>query len=585
VLHEKYSSAKHQTAQPIFLSDTLPRSWGEASTAGYLSRTALKARGLKPVESGRSGVVVDPESVGLVRRSDGLCPWYVIVEDDGSDLVKVSTRSWEVFHQEDTIPVHSEPSLSNSPNSLQESSHSHSSFPPTTFPRHVQERERKPIKENDLRSKTTDTLFDPVISGQHEKTKATRRSVTGKGEPIYLPEVGVDLPSEAEAFRPEIEVFLHVLYMERVLSDDITRHDYVRLSSKVLERDFPNYRRWRPMIEGNVFEIDGTWQQDVKCLGFRPNETIRQSIYRVREITDVAMAKRLRKWRSEYKKNDRHRYLADMLTRFDFDLHSFDTLFGSSNKFETYREPGQMIADKFPAFLADDFSGRCHSAITRLLKPARHFLRVDGQPVAEIDLKCSQPFFVAVAMHEAGISCPSYFEAVETGTVYKPLMRATGMSKGEVKEAVFKMFFASNRHTSKVKREFARLWPEVSEFMHNIKAKPTKPKRGEKPTTNPGGREFARVMQIAERQFVIDAVVPAIRKAHKGLAFATIHDAVICRADMAREVERIIRETAEKVLPLKLSTSVSEYDRAWCDAQIQQKNEERLGWIRDVYLD
>lgn len=96
----------------------------------------------------------------------------------------------------------------------------------------------------------------------------------------------------------------------------------------------------------------------------------------------------------------------------------------------------QAVNDGCIAFNPEDeFGRRYHSNLTNLRSELRKYLRVDGQPLVQIDISNSQPLFQAVVAEQRGVTCPAYKQVCEEGRLYEFLGEKTGLTRERTKEA------------------------------------------------------------------------------------------------------------------------------------------------------
>jgi hypothetical protein len=201
----------------------------------------------------------------------------------------------------------------------------------------------------------------------------------------------------------------------------------------------------------------------------------------------------------------------------------------------------------------DDTSGRFHSNITNLVKGLRPYLRVDGQPLCNIDVKNSQPYLSTIILTNPGKvsymtknaafallletlkvtlteDVKKYISLVVSGQLYEYLMQefaAEGLSlnRSETKVQVLRILFARNRapknETNRKAREvFKTRFPKV----HKIFSKVRGSQRGDKFTSF---KRFAILLQRIEAYLMLDRVIKHIYKELPGTIAITIHDSVM----------------------------------------------------------
>jgi len=103
--------------------------------------------------------------------------------------------------------------------------------------------------------------------------------------------------------------------------------------------------------------------------------------------------------RAEFKRVrlDVHKYLRDQYRRLEIDLPLALRLLKKDPNYEINKIPPQQIAAKEWSFSVCRY-GRVHTDLTQCSKEVRPALRVDGQPLVEIDIANSQPLFLALLL-------------------------------------------------------------------------------------------------------------------------------------------------------------------------------------------
>ena len=162
----------------------------------------------------------------------------------------------------------------------------------------------------------------------------------------------------------------------------------------------------------------------------------------------------------------------------------------------------------------DEFGRRYHSNLTNLRSDLRKHLRVDGQPLVQIDISNSQPLFQAVVAEQHGVACPAYKQVCEEGQLYEFLGEQTGLTRKRTKQQMMaSVFFGRNDSRSRTKRAFRKHFPEVAALLDEIKAD--------------DHAELARLLQRAESDFVVRTVCDRLRRKHPKMFVATIHDSIV----------------------------------------------------------
>lgn len=228
-----------------------------------------------------------------------------------------------------------------------------------------------------------------------------------------------------------------------------------------------------------------------------------------------------------------HKWLYDGLPRVTVDetaaREEVEYLADTEGKREAYLGSIQAIIDGYFDFSVDDFAGRVHTNLSRLKRELKKHLRIDGQRPVEIDIKNSQPTFLAIVASQHAVDDPAYRNLCEQGRLYDWLAEEGEWSRAYVKEELMaKAFFSKNRYTNAVKRLFNAEFPGMAAFIDTIKTK--------------DHTKLAQVLQRAEAQYIIHGVCETIRKERPSIPAVTIHDSILTTADCSECVLQTMRE-------------------------------------------
>jgi hypothetical protein len=147
---------------------------------------------------------------------------------------------------------------------------------------------------------------------------------------------------------------------------------------------------------------------------------------------------------------------------------------GDSWRAGIYRSKLELIREKKWIFKPDEFSRRISSNLTVLKRETRSCLRVDGDTLGEIDIKCSQWLFLALTCVKRKVEDAERFLKVCENDLYRHLADKGGWSRDRVKDTLTKRcLFACNDHRcqrTRIKRAFDREFPAVAEFIREQKS-------------------------------------------------------------------------------------------------------------------
>lgn len=201
----------------------------------------------------------------------------------------------------------------------------------------------------------------------------------------------------------------------------------------------------------------------------------------------------------------------------------------------------------------DDTSGRFHSIVTNMAKGLRPYLRIKGEPLANIDIKNSQPYLSTIILTNPGKvshmtknhaftmllqtlkykdieDVKKYIYLVANGQLYEYLMQqfekaGLSLTRAETKRQVLRILFARNRTpkdetNKKCRQVFRDCFPTV----HRIFSKVRGHEPGDKFTNF---KRFAILLQRIEAFLMLDVILKRIYKELPGTIAVTVHDSIM----------------------------------------------------------
>jgi len=191
------------------------------------------------------------------------------------------------------------------------------------------------------------------------------------------------------------------------------------------------------------------------------------------------------------------------------------------------------INDKHIFYHFDDY-GRMHTNYTILKSFIRkNCLLIDGEETCEIDIPNSQPLFLTkiIDMDSNLVDQKElllFKELTISGTYYQYVMNQLGESnKKKVKEMTYKVLFGRNITTSKVDKNFKKLFPTIHQFIKNYKKE------------NGDYRVLAYDLQKAESDLVFNTVIKKVMQFYPEIKLITIHDSIVIPRKYKEEVNQI----------------------------------------------
>lgn len=210
--------------------------------------------------------------------------------------------------------------------------------------------------------------------------------------------------------------------------------------------------------------------------------------------------------------------------------------------------------------------GRCFNCLTGIKRPLRSAVRIDGQPMASVDLCCAQPALLALLIDPqkppfwllgaqtykvcgsvggGGVVLPPlpcsclaaaelerFAELVCCGKFFEWLVEATGLDRGTVKlRFLIDVLAKRGRYpASAVEQCFKEAFPGVYSFIKAVN-------RHDHGT-------LIRLLQQLEAWLVIEKVAPRLVDR---IPIVTLHDAIFCRDGDETTVEAAFQETFKEI--------------------------------------
>lgn len=192
-------------------------------------------------------------------------------------------------------------------------------------------------------------------------------------------------------------------------------------------------------------------------------------------------------------------------------------------------------------------------------------LTADGQPLVEIDVRCSQPSILANVMGSdpnrirwllRGLELPRFNEvagrgfrafqaAIEEGNLYEQLRNAASdiegaeISRDEIKTLIMRDVFGRwKRYSTAVTKAFAKLWPSVADYVWSV---------------NRGERSLIVKLQTIEARLITQLVASRLAShLPSSVGIAPVHDCLIVpNNSQAAATEAFDSVTAELGFKLK----------------------------------
>jgi hypothetical protein len=218
----------------------------------------------------------------------------------------------------------------------------------------------------------------------------------------YVPD-GLDFDFMTAKWRDHGRYLVGRVYLEHHVRPEADRDDWVPLNAELMQKLVSKryYRRiLDELIDGRVMEQRADYKYRAKTAAspghsssFRITPLWRYRRFHSVWLTDKNLVGKLRRRDEEDEKEltaPVHRHLRAMFGRLRVEEDS-----------PKVSLPLTTIADQQWQFKVCEY-GRCHTNLTRLRRTLRTHLRVNDQPLWQVDVKNSQPFILGLVLRDAG---------------------------------------------------------------------------------------------------------------------------------------------------------------------------------------
>lgn len=188
-----------------------------------------------------------------------------------------------------------------------------------------------------------------------------------------------------------------------------------------------------------------------------------------------------------------------------------------------------------------DGYGRFHTNFTILKSFIRkNCLLIDGCETFEKDINNSQPLFLCKLIHETDIFIVDkdefklFKDLTISGRFYQYVIDNSGinMTKKEVKEVIYKVFFGKN-YNNRHDNLFKRIFPTIHQFIKSYKKE------------NGDYRILAYDLQRSESDLIFNKIIKKIMDIYPEVRILTVHDSIICSYKY-RDIVEIVFDTILK---------------------------------------
>lgn len=312
------------------------------------------------------------------------------------------------------------------------------------------------------------------------------------------------------------------------------------------------------LLQHNIIDIDTNYSKDLGLsMGYRINSdyishsisVILEDKVLIKKIIDIR-SKRLNLVKKSLKRNKDY-YFSNLEIDYEgakkwIDKDLSDKLYCLNNsnlKGEKYDSAFKEILSQNNSYFISidrindkDFNyhrnrtnNRLDTNLTNLKKELRHFIKSD-EPLYQLDIVCSQPFFLyLIFLRENFINrdVKMYGELVLSGEFYEYFSLIYGLEdRKKVKSKIYEIFYSKNTECLGTKKKFESVFPMINDWIKNQKMVKH--------------NNFSINLQKMESEMCIDIILPELEK--NNIDPYTIHDAFIVKEKDVIKTMRIMEQ-------------------------------------------
>lgn len=218
-----------------------------------------------------------------------------------------------------------------------------------------------------------------------------------------------------------------------------------------------------------------------------------------------------------------------------------------SRNYFSVRHYQQMNQEERTRYIKQDsFSGRIYTIATGVPKWVRSYIRLAGEPVAEIDMKATHPYLLFHILRETDYIRFVWDTTHSDRDIYEAYGERIGISE---RKAVKYRFLRSiyGRMNSKYYKEFKEQFPEAGKVIDDIK------KREIKGNPSKKGNYTNLAYKIMNKE------VKLFRKVWEGMylagiPFLPIHDGILVPASRLKESRVLMEQIIKRSIPIVQTT-------------------------------
>jgi len=304
--------------------------------------------------------------------------------------------------------------------------------------------------------------------------------------------------------------------------------------------------RYIPGVLSYKYHFAPEYESQYMNIKLENNKLIRR-IKRVYEEGQREAGKKIRGY------NNQVRYLKGLTINDEFKEYLNSYLRVNALQYNNALASAFRIINKDIFYSIDSTSGRFHSNLTNMAKGLRGYLRINGEPLVNIDVKNSQPYLSTIILTNPGKvswltenpafalllqtlkvsinqDVKNYINLVASGQLYEYLMQEFSkegptLTRDETKLQVLRILFARNRKPkNEVNAKCRQIFKDIFPTVHRKFSKVRGSARGDKFSNY---KRFAILLQRIEAYLMLDLILKRIYRELPGTIAVTIHDSIM----------------------------------------------------------
>jgi hypothetical protein len=313
------------------------------------------------------------------------------------------------------------------------------------------------------------------------------------------------------------------------------------------------------LLENNIIELIRNYKAGENARVYKLNESILKSAIKRYPNSDKVLLRKYKNNVSQIEQGIKNNLIDDDIKLklvddlFSIDIDFYRSIFYLDNLksddddiYNKNRYSVECISDKHIFYHFDNY-GRMHTNFTILKSFIRkNCLLIEGEETHELDIKNSQPLFLAKIIIDSKTLWVKNDELelfkylTLNGLFYQYLMDHLKISdKKKAKEITYKVLFGKNASNSKSDKIFKELFPTIHNFI-----KLYKKERGDY-------KILAYELQKAESNLIYNKIIREIMSIYPEIKLVTVHDSIIITKKWRPHVENIFNKHIIREFDLK----------------------------------